>query len=76
VAQPHYPTNNVPIEDVRLERQAASLLAQIRWRDSIYCPRCRAKSLIRHSSYWGFQWYLCNDFGRTFNGKARFLNTQ
>ena len=39
-----------PIAVFVSERRAANLLAQIRWRDGVYCPRCRAESVVRGSS--------------------------
>jgi|GEM_PF-3274349 len=60
----------IPLKTFVSERRAANLLAQIRWRDGIYCPRCRTESLIRHGSYRVFQRYLCEDCGRTFNDKT------
>jgi transposase len=59
-----------PIKTFVSERRAANLLAQIRWRDGVSCPRCRAESLIRYGSYRVFQRYLCKDCGRTFNDKT------
>ena len=37
----------MPIRTFVSERRAANLLAQIRWRNGVYCPRCRAESVIR-----------------------------
>ncbi|SEP18882.1 Transposase zinc-ribbon domain-containing protein, partial [Halorientalis persicus] len=48
----------MPINVFVSERRAANLLAQIRWRDGVYCPRCRAESVIRYGSYRVFQRYL------------------
>ena len=31
----------IPLKTFVLERRAANLLARIRWRDGVYCPRCR-----------------------------------
>ncbi|WP_436932850.1 IS1595 family transposase [Halosimplex halobium] len=59
-----------PLQTFVSERRAANLLAQIRWRDGVYCPRCRAESVIRYGSYREFQRYLCKDCGRTFNDKT------
>ena len=59
-----------PIKTFVSERRAASLLAQIRWRDGIYCPRCRGESVIRYGSYRVFQRYLCKDCDRTFNDQT------
>jgi len=59
-----------PLKTFVSEHRAANLLAQIRWRDGVYCPRCRAKSAIRYGSYRVFQWYLCKNCGRTFNDKT------
>jgi len=59
-----------PIKTFVSERQAANLLAQIRWRDGVYCPRCRAESMIRYGSYRVFQRYLCKDCDRTFNDQT------
>jgi transposase len=60
----------VPLKMFVSERQAANLLAQIRWRDGVYCPRCRTESPIRHGSYRVLQPYLCTDCGRTFKEKT------
>jgi len=60
----------IPLKTFVSERRAANLLAQIRWRDGVYCPRCRAESAIRYGSYRVFQRYLCKDCGRTFNDKT------
>ena len=59
-----------PIKTFVSERRAANLLAQIRWRDGIYCPRCRGESVIRYGSYRVFQRYLCKDCDRTFNDQT------
>ena len=59
-----------PIKTFVSERRAASLLAQIRWRDGIYCPRCRGESVIRYGSYRVFQRYRCKNCARTFNDKT------
>ena len=60
----------MPIKTFVSERRAANLLAQIRWRDGVYCPRCRAESVIRYGSYRVFQRYLCKDCDRTFNDQT------
>jgi len=59
-----------PLRTFVSERRAANLLQQVRWRDGVYCPRCRAESVIRYGSYREFQRYLCKDCGRTFNDKT------
>ena len=59
-----------PIKTFVSERRAANLLAQIRWRDGVYCPRCRGESVIRYGSYRVFQRYLCKDCDRTFNDQT------
>ena len=59
-----------PIKTFVSERRAANLLAQIRWRDGVYCPRCRGESVIRYGSYRAFQRYLCKDCDRTFNDQT------
>ena len=59
-----------PIETFVSERRAANLLEQIRWRDGVYCPRCRGESVIRYGSYRVFQRYLCKDCDRTFNDQT------
>ncbi len=59
-----------PIMTFVSERRAANLLTQIRWRDGVYCPRCRAESVIRYGSYRVFQRYLCKDCDRTFNDQT------
>lgn len=60
----------MPIRTFVSERRAANLLAQVRWRDGVYCPRCRAESVIRYGSYRVFQRYLCKDCDRTFNDQT------
>jgi len=60
----------MPIKTFVSERRAANLLAQIRWRDGVYCPRCRAESVIRYGSYRMFQRYLCNNCDRMFNDQT------
>jgi len=60
----------MPINVFVSECQAANLLAQIRWRDGVYCPRCRTESVIRYGSYRVFQWYRCKNCDRTFNDKT------
>jgi transposase len=60
----------MPIKTLVSERRAANLLAQIRWRDGVYCPRCRSESVIRYGSYRVFQRYLCKDCDRTFNDQT------
>jgi transposase len=52
------------------ERRAANLLAQVRWRDGVYCLRCRAESVIRYGSYRVFQRYQCKNCDRTFNDQT------
>jgi len=59
-----------PLKMFVSERQAANLLAQVRWSDGVYCPRCRAESVIRYGSYRAFQRYLCKDCDRTFNDQT------
>jgi transposase len=59
-----------PIKTFVSERRAANLLEQIRWRDGVYCPRCRGESVIRYGSYRVFQRYLCKDCDRTFNDQT------
>ncbi len=46
------------------------MLQQVRWRDGLYCPRCRSESVIKHGSYQEYQRYLCKDCDRTFNDKT------
>jgi len=60
-----------PIKTFVSERRAANLLEQVRWRDGVYCPRCRSESVIRYGSYRVFQRYLCKDCDRTFNDQTR-----
>jgi len=60
----------IPLKTFVSERRAANLLAQIPWRDGVYCPRCRAESVIRYGSYRVFQRYLCKDCDRTFNDQT------
>jgi transposase len=52
------------------ERRAVNLLTQIRWRDGVYCPRCRGESMIRYGSYRVFQRYLCKNCDCTFNDQT------
>jgi len=59
-----------PIKTFVSERRAANLLQQVRWRNGVYCPRCRAESVIRYGSYRVFQRYLCKDCDRTFNDQT------
>ena len=59
-----------PIKTFVSERRAANLLEQVRWRDGVYCPRCRGESVIRYGSYRVFQRYLCKDCDRTFNDQT------
>ncbi|MBB6644704.1 IS1595 family transposase [Halobellus ruber] len=60
----------IPLKTFVSERRAANLLAQIRWRDGVYCPRCRAESVIRYGSYRVFQRYRCKNCDRTFNDQT------
>jgi len=60
----------MPIKTFVSERRATNLLAQIRWRDGVYCPRCRAESVIRYGSHRLFQRYRCKDCDRTFNDQT------
>jgi len=60
----------LPLKTFVSERRAANLLAQVRWCDGVYCPRCRTESRIRYGSYREFQRYLCKDCDRTFNDKT------
>ncbi|WP_135807389.1 IS1595 family transposase [Halorussus marinus] len=60
----------IPLKTFVSEHRAANLLAQARWRDGIYCPRCRAESVIRHGSYRVFQRYRCKNCDRTFNDQT------
>ena len=56
----------LPLRTFVSERRAANLLAQVRWRDSVYCPRWfRIRDSVRQLSR-----YLCKDCGRTFNDKT------
>src|SRR6056297_3802505 len=59
-----------PIKTFVSERRAANLLRQVRWRDGVYCPRCRAESVIRYGSYRVFQRYRCKNCDRTFNDQT------
>jgi len=59
-----------PLKTFVSERRAANLLEQVRWRDGVYCPRCRGESVIRYGSYRVFQRYLCKDCDRTFNDQT------
>ncbi len=59
-----------PVKTFVSERRVANLLEQVRWRNGVYCPRCRAESVIRYGSYRVFQRYLCKDCDRTFNDQT------
>ena len=59
-----------PFEVLCSEASAANLLEQVRWRDGLYCPRCRSESVIKYGSYREYQRYLCKDCDRTFNTKT------
>ena len=59
-----------PIKTFVSERQAANLLQQVRWRNGVYCPRCRAESVIRYGSYRVFQRYRCKNCDQTFNDQT------
>ncbi|AGB33887.1 transposase (ISH4) [Natrinema pellirubrum DSM 15624] len=59
-----------PVKTFVSERRAANLLEQVRWRDGVYCPRCRGESVIRYGSYRVFQRYLCKDCDCTFNDQT------
>lgn len=50
VSTPHDESMN-PLKTVVSERRAANLCQQVRWRDGVCCPRCRAESVIRYGSY-------------------------
>lgn len=60
----------IPIKTFVSERRAANLLAQVRWRGGVYCPRCRTESPIRHGSYRVFQRYRRKNCDRTFNDQT------
>jgi len=59
-----------PVKTFGSERRVANLLAQVRWRDSVCCLRCRTESPIRHGSYRVFQQYRCKNCDRTFNDQT------
>jgi len=59
-----------PVDRFVSESAAADLLQQVRWRDGVYCPRCRSDRTVKNGSYRVFQRYLCKDCGRTFNDKT------
>ncbi len=59
-----------PIKTFVSESRAANLLQQVRWRNGVYCPRCRAESVIRYGSYRVFQRYRCKNCDRTFNDQT------
>ena len=59
-----------PIKTFVSERRAANLLQQVRWRDGVYCPCCRAESVVRYGSYRVFQRYRCKNCDRTFNDQT------
>jgi transposase-like protein len=60
----------IPLDVFGSESAAADLLAQVRWRDGVTCPRCRSDRTVRNGSYRAFQRYLCKDCDRTFNDKT------
>jgi len=60
----------IPLKTFVSERRAANLLRQVRWRDGVYCPRCRGESVIRYGSYRVFQRYRCKNCDRTFNDQT------
>jgi transposase-like protein len=60
----------IPLKTFVSERRAANLLQQVRWHDGVYCPRCRAESVIRYGSYRVFQRYRCKNCDRTFNDQT------
>ncbi len=59
-----------PFEVLNSEASTANLLQQVRWREGLYCPRCRSESVIKYGSYREYQRYLCKDCDRTFNDKT------
>ena len=65
-----HPNAIFPFELLNSEASTANLLEQVRWRDGLYCPRCRSESVIKHGSYREYQRYLCKDCDRTFNDKT------
>ena len=60
----------IPLDVFGSESVAADLLAQVRWRDGVTCPRCRSDRTVRNGSYRAFQRYLCKGCDRTFNDKT------
>jgi len=60
----------IPLDVFGSESVAADLLAQVRWRDGVTCPRCRSDRTVKNGSYREFQRYLCKDCDRTFNDKT------
>ena len=60
----------MPIEMLVPKRRAGNLLGQVRWRNGVYCPRCRAESVIQYGSYRVFQRYRCKNCDRTFNDQS------
>jgi len=46
----HHPNTMFPFELISSEANAANLLQQVRWRDSLYWPRCQSESTIKHGS--------------------------
>ncbi|MUV61935.1 IS1595 family transposase [Halobacterium sp. CBA1126] len=60
----------IPLDVFGSESVAADLLAQVRWRDGVTCPRCRSDRTVRNGSYREFQRYLCKNCDRTFNDKT------
>ena len=59
-----------PIHRFVSESAAADLLAQVRWRNGVKCPRCRSDRTVRNGSYRVYQQYLCKNCGRSFNDKT------
>ena len=60
----------IPLDVFGSESTAATLLAQVRWRDGVSCPRCRSNLRVKNGSYGPFQRYLCKDCDHTFNDKT------
>ena len=60
----------IPLDVFGSESVAATLLAQVRWRDGVECPRCRSDLTVKNGSYGTFQRYLCKDCDRSFNDKT------
>jgi len=64
------PTRIIPFGVFGSESVVAGLLAQVRWRNGVICPRCCSDRTVRNDSYRDFQRYLCKNCDRTFTDKT------